>query len=109
MKSSTEELNTISTYSFYQQFATLFFRTFDCLRVGAQGVRIVRPEEGYPIRPGDVDIDQGDDDEIEDYDENVVRNNNPQKTPAKESEEDEEEEDDDDDDDDDDEDSDERK
>lgn len=35
-------------------------------------MKIVKPENGYPVRPTDVDIDDGDD-EIEEYDENVVR------------------------------------
>ena len=39
---------------------------------GDKGVKIVKPEQGYPVRPTDVEIDAGDDD-IEDYDENVVR------------------------------------
>lgn len=30
------------------------------------------PEQGFPVRPNDVDIDDAED-EIEDYDENVVR------------------------------------
>ncbi|XP_020803556.1 uncharacterized protein LOC110180240 [Drosophila serrata] len=50
----------------------LFERNFDCLLFGDHGVKIVPPEQGYPTRPNDVDIDDGDD-EIEDYDENVVR------------------------------------
>nr|ADL59615.1 MIP24587p [Drosophila melanogaster] len=50
----------------------LFERNFDCLLFGDHGVKIVPPEQGYPVRPNDVDIDDGDDD-IEDYDENVVR------------------------------------
>jgi len=50
----------------------LDFRNFDCLLFGDHGVKIVPPEQGYPVRPNDVDIDDGDD-EIEDYDENVVR------------------------------------
>lgn len=47
-------------------------RNFDCLLFGDKGVKIVPPEQGFPVRPGDVEIDDGDDD-IEDYDENVVR------------------------------------
>ncbi|XP_016977639.1 uncharacterized protein LOC108043440 isoform X2 [Drosophila rhopaloa] len=50
----------------------LFERNFDCLLFGDHGVKIVPPEQGYPVRPNDVDIDDGDD-EIEEYDENVVR------------------------------------
>ncbi|XP_053966474.1 uncharacterized protein LOC128868422 [Anastrepha ludens] len=50
----------------------LFERNFDCLLFGDKGVKIVKPEQGYPVRPTDVDIDDGDD-EIEEYDENVVR------------------------------------
>jgi len=55
-------------------YKTVFleFRNFDCLLFGDHGVKIVPPEQGYPVRPNDVDIDDGDDD-IEDYDENVVR------------------------------------
>lgn len=45
---------------------------FDCLLFGDKGVKIVKPEEGYPVRPTDVEIDDGDD-EIEEYDENVLR------------------------------------
>lgn len=50
----------------------LLFSNFDCLLFGDKGVKIVKPENGYPVRPTDVDIDDGDD-EIEEYDENVVR------------------------------------
>ncbi|XP_033234562.1 uncharacterized protein [Drosophila pseudoobscura] len=50
----------------------LFERNFDCLLFGDHGVKIVPPEQSYPSRPNGVDIDEGDD-EIEDYDENVVR------------------------------------
>lgn len=50
----------------------LYFRNFDCLLFGDKGIKIVKPEQGYPVRPNDVEIDEGDD-EIEDYDENVVR------------------------------------
>jgi len=39
---------------------------------GDHGVKIVPPEQGFPSRPNDVDIDDADD-EIEEYDENVVR------------------------------------
>lgn len=39
---------------------------------GDKGVKIVKPEVGYPVRPSDVEVDE-DNDEIEDYDENVVR------------------------------------
>uniref|UniRef100_A0A1I8Q8S4 DUF4773 domain-containing protein n=1 Tax=Stomoxys calcitrans TaxID=35570 RepID=A0A1I8Q8S4_STOCA len=50
----------------------LFERNFDCLLFGDKGVKIVKPEDGYPVRPTDVEIDE-DNDDIEDYDENVVR------------------------------------
>ncbi|XP_037826704.1 uncharacterized protein LOC119614660 isoform X2 [Lucilia sericata] len=50
----------------------LFDRNFDCLLFGDKGIKILKPEQGYPVRPNDVEIDEGDDD-IEDYDENVVR------------------------------------
>ncbi|XP_067633550.1 uncharacterized protein [Eurosta solidaginis] len=50
----------------------LFDRNFDCLLFGDKGVKIVKPEEGYPVRPDDVEIDDTAD-EIEEYDENVVR------------------------------------
>ncbi|XP_055850529.1 uncharacterized protein LOC129915093, partial [Episyrphus balteatus] len=56
----------------YFQGYELFERSYDCLQLGMKGVKIVKPEEGYPLKPTDVEIDQGDDD-IEDYDENVVR------------------------------------
>lgn len=55
-----------------------FFRSFDCMRIGDMGVAVVKPEDGsgLPQNPGnagtDADIDAGDDD-IDDYDENVVR------------------------------------
>lgn len=39
---------------------------------GDKGVKIVKPEEGYPVRPDDFEIDEGDD-EFEEYDENVIR------------------------------------
>lgn len=44
------------------------------MRIGDQGVKIVSPEEGGGIhKPGtDAEIDSGSDD-IDDYDENVVR------------------------------------
>lgn len=51
-------------------------RSFDCMRIGDQGVKIVKPEDGADL-PGitntnDAIIDAGTDD-IEDYDENLVR------------------------------------
>lgn len=46
-------------------------RSFDCLRIGDKGVKIVTPEDGGGIKPGvDADIDAGYD-PIDDYDENV--------------------------------------
>lgn len=51
-------------------------RSFNCLRIGDQGVKIVKPEDGGGIhqKPGiDADIDAGGNDDIEDYDENLVR------------------------------------
>lgn len=53
------------------------FRSFDCMRIGDQGVKIVKPEDGgdLPLRPtygNDSIIDSGNDD-IEDYDENLIR------------------------------------
>lgn len=63
----------------YFQGFELFSRSFDCLRMGAQGVRIVKPEDDVrPERPessaGNATqaiIDSGDG--IEDYDENLIR------------------------------------
>lgn len=64
----------------YFQGYELFSRNFDCLRMGAQGVRIVRPEEDVrPPKPGassagnasEAIVDAGDG--IEDYDENLIR------------------------------------
>ncbi|KAG4076918.1 hypothetical protein HA402_015905 [Bradysia odoriphaga] len=54
----------------------LFDRSFDCMRIGDQGVKIVKPEDGAGL-PGiangnDAIVDAGNDD-IEDYDENLVR------------------------------------
>lgn len=56
----------------------LFSRSFDCVRMGNQGVRIVKPDEERPERPGstggngtDAIIDSGDG--IEDYDESLIR------------------------------------
>lgn len=57
----------------------LFSRNFDCVRMGSQGVRIVKPEDDErPHKPGhsagnatDAIIDSGDG--IEDYDENLIR------------------------------------
>lgn len=57
----------------------LFSRSFDCVRMGSQGVRIVKPEDDErPQRPEssagnatDAIIDAGDG--IEDYDENLIR------------------------------------
>lgn len=54
----------------------LFNRGFDCMRLGAQGVKVVKPEEGggLPSKPTvagtDADIDAGVDD-IGDYDDIV--------------------------------------
>uniref|UniRef100_A0A1B0G4K2 DUF4773 domain-containing protein n=1 Tax=Glossina morsitans morsitans TaxID=37546 RepID=A0A1B0G4K2_GLOMM len=50
----------------------LFERNFDCLKFGDEGVKVVKAEEGFPIRPGDVEIDDSYE-EIEEYDENVIR------------------------------------
>lgn len=62
----------------YFQGFELFNRNFDCVRMGSQGVRIVKPEDDErPERPGhsnnatDAIIDSGDG--IEDYDENLIR------------------------------------
>lgn len=48
-------------------------RSFDCMRIGDKGVKIVRPEDaGFLQKPGtDAEIDTGYDD-VEDYDENAV-------------------------------------
>ena len=56
-----------------------YFREFDCMKFGSDGVGLVSPEEGgahpgYPpvISAGtDAEIDSGGPDAIEDYDENV--------------------------------------
>lgn len=59
----------------------LFNRSFDCMRLGDQGVQIVKPDDDslLPVRPQggagggtDADIDAGDDD-IDDYDELLSR------------------------------------
>ncbi|XP_063357951.1 uncharacterized protein LOC134647530 [Cydia amplana] len=61
----------------WRQFE-LFNMAFDCLRMGANGLAMVKPEEngGIPIpNPGggvDAVVDSGDDD-IEEYDENNVK------------------------------------
>lgn len=64
---------------FFQGYE-LFSRNFDCLRMGAQGVRIVKPEDDFPpAKPGsssagnatEAIIDAGDG--IEDYDDNLNR------------------------------------
>lgn len=58
-----------------QEIMFYFFRSFDCMRIGDQGVKIVKPEDGgdLPLKPGnDAIIDSGND-EIEDYDENLIR------------------------------------
>lgn len=58
----------------------LFSRSFDCVRMGSQGVKIVKPEDDErPQKPGsnsagnatDAIIDAGDG--IEEYDENLIR------------------------------------
>lgn len=55
----------------------LFSRSFNCMRLGDQGVKLVKPEEGggLPQRPSDGDGDNNgdDDDDDEDYDELLVR------------------------------------
>lgn len=53
------------------------FSSFDCMRLGDQGVKIVKPEDGggLPHKPSggvDADVDDSGDD-IEDYDENLLR------------------------------------
>lgn len=47
--------------------------SFDCMRIGDKGVKIVRPEDaGFLQKPGtDAEVDTGYDD-VEDYDENAV-------------------------------------
>lgn len=64
----------------YFQGYELFSRSFDCLRMGSQGVRIVKPEDDVrPSKPGsssagnatEAIIDSGDG--IEDYDDNLIR------------------------------------
>lgn len=55
-------------------FHLIFSRSFDCMRIGDKGVKVVKPEDGSGLfhKPGtDADIDAGYD-EVEDYDENVV-------------------------------------
>lgn len=49
-------------------------RSFNCMRFGDKGVKVVKPEDGGGFhKPGvDADIDAGYD-PIEDYDENVGR------------------------------------
>uniref|UniRef100_A0A1B0CMQ9 Putative secreted protein n=1 Tax=Lutzomyia longipalpis TaxID=7200 RepID=A0A1B0CMQ9_LUTLO len=58
----------------YFQGFELFSRSFDCLRMGDKGVKVMKPEDDQ-FRPTsgtlDAEVDQGDD--IDDYDENVVR------------------------------------
>lgn len=52
----------------------VFNRSFDCMRLGDKGVKIVKPEDGGGLfhKPGtDAEIDAGFDD-IEEYDENAV-------------------------------------
>lgn len=48
-------------------------RSFDCMRIGDKGVKIVRPDDpDFQQKPGtDAEIDTGYDD-VEDYDENAV-------------------------------------
>lgn len=56
----------------------LFNIDFDCLRMGAQGIAMVKPDDGgglpiaSPLGGVDAVVDAGQDD-IEDYDENLVR------------------------------------
>ncbi|XP_059614298.1 uncharacterized protein LOC132260292 [Phlebotomus argentipes] len=59
----------------YFQGFELFTRSFDCLRMGDKGVKVMKPEDDS-FRPQtggnlEAEVDAGDD--IEDYDENVVR------------------------------------
>lgn len=51
----------------------LLIRSFDCMRIGDKGVKIVRPDDpDFLQKPGtDAEIDTGYDD-VEDYDENAV-------------------------------------
>lgn len=73
----------------YFQGFELFSRSFDCLRLGAQGVRIVKPEDDVrPEKPessaGNATqaiIDSGDG--IEDYDENLIRRFDGKPVPTK--------------------------
>lgn len=56
----------------------LFSRSFNCMRLGDQGVKLVKPEDGggLPQRPfddGDGDNNGDDDSDEEDYDELLVR------------------------------------
>ncbi|XP_055311069.1 uncharacterized protein LOC129573918 isoform X2 [Sitodiplosis mosellana] len=59
--------------SAFFQDSEIFNRSFDCMRIGDKGVKIVRPEDaGFLQKPGtDAEIDTGYDD-VEDYDENAV-------------------------------------
>lgn len=50
------------------------YRSFDCMRIGDKGVKIVRPDDpDFQQKPGtDAEIDAGGYDDVEDYDENAV-------------------------------------
>lgn len=61
----------------YVTYNMRFSRSFDCMRMGDQGVKIVKPDDdGFPAHPyggSNAEVDSGDDDDIEDYDENLIR------------------------------------
>lgn len=51
-----------------------FSSSFDCMRIGDKGVKIVRPDDPeFQQQPGiDAEVDAGGYDDVEDYDENAV-------------------------------------
>lgn len=64
----------VAFHNFVHSTLPFHNRSFDCMRIGDKGVKIVRPDDpDFLQKPGtDAEIDAGGYDDVEDYDENAV-------------------------------------